>query len=276
MLTSGAGKVFVIGAMQANEDFRVHCLDGLDGHELWNTDSSSCDNLALGSDGLYLGCSGLTQVVKYDFTGKVVWSTRLRGPGISYMNPVDHQLQVLTSLDELIDLNTSDGKETVFSDNGIAIFHTSNVSYIKLHGLQAIDNITQTVLWQVELDDTLELDPVFLTDLILLRTGVVMGSIYGIDRASGVVLWRTGENIISNIAFSPTKSKVYALSQAGQLLAFDQDSGQQLVLAEFSSVPFILNGQELVGGYELGFDDSTQRLYVLLGDSRQLFAFQVR
>jgi outer membrane protein assembly factor BamB len=277
MLASGAGKVFFLGAMQqTNESFGIHCLDGLDGQELWKAVSGSCDNLVLGSDGLYVGCSGFTRVVKYDFNGEVIWATQLRGPGITYMYPVDHQLQVLTSLDELIDIDTSDGKDAVFSGNEIVIFHTPTVSYTGWDGLQAIDNDTEAVLWQVKLDDELDLAPVFLPDLIFLRTGVVMGSIYGIDRSTGGILWRTGDNIISNVASSSTRSKVYALSRDGQLLAIDQDGGQQLVLAEFSSVPFILNGEEIVGGYELAFDDSTQRLYVLLGDSRQLFAFQMK
>jgi hypothetical protein len=62
----------------------------------------------------------------------------------------------------------------------------------------------------------------------------------------------------------------------GKLLSIDRNSGQQIILAEFTSVPFVINGEQQVGGYEVAFDDSTQRLYVLLGDSRQLFAFQVR
>jgi DNA-binding beta-propeller fold protein YncE len=103
-----------------------------------------------------------------------------------------------------------------------------------------------------------------------------MGSLYAIDSASGAVLWKTDGNIISNIAYSSAKSMVYALSRNGQLLAIDQNSGQQLVLAEFSSVPFILNGEQIAGGYELAFDDSTQVLYVLLGDSRQIFTFHIR
>jgi len=38
----------------------------------------------------------------------------------------------------------------------------------------------------------------------------------------------------------------------------------------------VLNGEKRVGGYEIAFDDSTQMIYILLGDSRQLFAFKVK
>jgi outer membrane protein assembly factor BamB len=232
-------------------------------------------DLVLGSDGLYVGCSGNTYVVKYDLNGDKLWSTPLRGPGIRYMYLIDDQLQVSTSLDELVGLNTSDGKGTLLhSDDQIVIFSTLAVSYVDLNGLRAVDNNTKTVLWNTEWDGLFWLAPVFLADVILFRTGIEMGRIYGIDRASGATLWRTDENIISNIAYSPTKATVYALSRDGQLLAINPISGEQSILAEFSSVPFILDGE--VGGYELAFDDTTQLLYVLLGDSRQLFAFQIR
>ena len=277
-LSSDVGMACFIGAMQpVSETLGVHCLDGLTGQELWSIDSNPCMHLVLGSDGLYVGCSGNTYVVKYDLNGDKLWLTPLRGPGITFMYLVGDQLQVLTTLDELVGLNTSDGKGTLLhSDDQIAILSTPAVSYVDMNGLQAIDNNTKTVLWHIKLDGTLELDPVFPADMILLRTGVVMGRMYGIGRASGDILWRTDNNIISNIAYSPTKATAYVLSRDGKLLAITRDSGEQSILAEFSPVPFILNGEEIVGGYDLAFDDSTQILYELLGDSRQLFAFQMR
>ncbi|MCJ7432981.1 MAG: PQQ-like beta-propeller repeat protein, partial [Anaerolineales bacterium] len=213
--------------------------------------------------------------VKYDLNGDKLWSTPLRGPGIRYMYLVDDQLQVPTSLDELVGLNTSDGKLTLLhSDDQTVIFSTPAVSYVNLNGLRAVDNNTKTVLWQIELDDWFWLAPGFLADVIILRTGRDIGRIYGIDRASGTTLWKTDENIISNIACSPAKAAVYALARDGKLLAINPISGEQSILAEFASAPFILYGE--VGGYELAFDDTTQMLYVLLGDSRELFAFQVK
>jgi hypothetical protein len=70
---------------------------------------------------------------------------------------------------------------------------------------------------------------------------------------------------------------VYVISRDGQLLSIDNVGGKQTILAKFSSTPFILNGDvPYIGGYEIAFDDSTQMLYVLLGDSRQLFAFKMK
>ena len=64
------------------------------------------------------------------------------------------------------------------------------------------------------------------------------------------------------------------MTYEGNLLTVDQDSAQETRLAEFSHTPFILNGEQDVGGYELAYDDSLNMLFILLGDSRQLVAIQ--
>ncbi|MCJ7433262.1 MAG: PQQ-like beta-propeller repeat protein, partial [Anaerolineales bacterium] len=117
-LTASGGKVCYVGAMNPTyKNWGIHCLDSLNGQELWSVDSRSCMDLVLGLDGLYVGCSGNTYVVKYDLNGDKLWSTSLRGPGIRYMYLVDDQLQIPTSLDELVGLNTSDGKLTLLHSN---------------------------------------------------------------------------------------------------------------------------------------------------------------
>lgn len=66
------------------------------------------------------------------------------------------------------------------------------------------------------------------------------------------------------------------MTEDGYLLGIDKDNGTQIALAKFSNAPFVLDGKDQGGGYEIAFDESTQILFVLLGDSRQLFAFQLK
>jgi len=68
---------------------------------------------------------------------------------------------------------------------------------------------------------------------------------------------------------------LFALTQSGQLLKINTSNGEQSVLLSFSPQPFVLNGDSIVGGYEIGFDESNNILFILLGDSRQLFAFKI-
>jgi hypothetical protein len=64
------------------------------------------------------------------------------------------------------------------------------------------------------------------------------------------------------------------LTESGQLLRINCDDGEQLVILNFSPAPLIMNGDSIVGGYELALDESSNTLFVLLGDSRQLFAYK--
>ncbi|MFH2102597.1 MAG: PQQ-binding-like beta-propeller repeat protein [Chloroflexota bacterium] len=276
MLAAKSGVVCFIGAMNNNAPFSLICLNGHSGDFLWQKYSSSLGDILI-EDGVYVTRSGMAGVARYGLDGSLSWSRPIRGPGIIYMFFVDEQLQVFTALDKLISIDPHNG-ETLFEfSNGHAVFiYTQDRYYVEDNGLQVIDSRTNTILWHRDLDDTLTLAPLFLDDRIYLRTGRTMGSIYAIDRTSGEVLWKTDDNIISNMAYSPSDLLVFCLTRDGYLLAIDRDSGQEFVLGEFSSVPFIINGEDDVGGYELAFDDSTNMLFVLLGDSRQLFAFQMK
>ncbi len=101
-----------------------------------------------------------------------------------------------------------------------------------------------------------------------------MGSAYAVKSLTGDILWKTEDNIISNIAISPAKRLAYVLTRDGNLLGIDIDTGVITTLIEFSNGPFVLNGEDIVGGYELAYDQTTKSLFILLGDSRQLFAFR--
>ncbi len=116
----------------------------------------------------------------------------------------------------------------------------------------------------------------FTDDFIYLRTGRVDGSVYALNRLSGRTLWKTDNVIVSNIAISSIDHILYVLTRNGELWGVNTDTGESNTLIEFSNVPFKLYGESVTGGYELAYDDSLGNLYVLLGDSRQLFAFKKR
>jgi outer membrane protein assembly factor BamB len=116
--------------------------------------------------------------------------------------------------------------------------------------------------------------PLFTTTMVIVRTGQQSGSIFALSRKTGKLIWKIKDNIVSNVVYSPAKGIFYALTYNGELLAISETSGQVEIIANFSSVPFVLNGEGSVGSYQLAYDLNASVLFVSLGDSRQLFAFK--
>jgi outer membrane protein assembly factor BamB len=160
------------------------------------------------------------------------------------------------------------GREIFISTQEITI------SPILMNELQSEETATGKVIWRIGLDRQLRMAPLFTDDVIYLRLGGTMGSAYAIERSTGKILWKTNDIVVSNIALSEPGGMAYMLTRNGELWGVKKDTGEITTLIEFSNSPFILNGEDIVGGYELAYDQTTMSLFILLGDSRQLFAFK--
>jgi outer membrane protein assembly factor BamB len=279
MMVAGEGKVIFSGDMAAIVS-KIYCLDGQNGHVLWEKSYPwPATAIFAASDVIYVGNGGVPQVTKYDLsTGNVLWSQVLDGRGLTNLYIIGDEVQISTDpfIHTILDKVT--GKILQSTQDWIGgkdiYLITPEVTFIR--SIKAIKTSTGELIWShYDLDNELTLAPIFLDNMILLRTNRTMGSIYSLDRTSGAILWKSEENIVSSIAYSSNNSKIYALTIKGQLLSIDRDNGKYIVLAEFSSTPFIVSGEGQVGGYEVAFDDGNQMLYIYLGDSRQLFAFGV-
>lgn len=142
--------------------------------------------------------------------------------------------------------------------------------------MRAINTKTGELLWEAQLDHVLSMQPVFTENTIFLRSGNGIGSIYAIERSTGNILWKTDDTFISDIAFSDKNGLVYVINQNGEVWEINGSSGERKPIIEFTNTPFQYNGPEAnVGGYEIAYDNTEDILYVLLGDSTQLFAFKV-
>jgi hypothetical protein len=64
------------------------------------------------------------------------------------------------------------------------------------------------------------------------------------------------------------------LREDGELLAIDENSGKESVIAKFSPAPFVYSDGVNDCGYQLSYDEKEHILVVYTGDSRQLFAFR--
>jgi outer membrane protein assembly factor BamB len=114
--------------------------------------------------------------------------------------------------------------------------------------------------------------PLFTDDKIFVRN-FFSKTAYTLDRNTGTLLWEIPK-VLGNFAYSPNKQVVYALRENGDLLAIDENSGEESLIAEFSPGPFVYSDGVDDSGYQLSYDYQEHILVVYTGDSRQLFAFK--
>jgi outer membrane protein assembly factor BamB len=125
--------------------------------------------------------------------------------------------------------------------------------------------------WQTRFDTPYFLLPIFTDTAIYVRTGAQIGALYAIDKATGAIRWQTEANVISNI--SASNDMVFFLTKDGSLNGVDAKTGKRNVFAQFSSPS--LPPAAWARGYEVAFDPVSGQVFALLGDSTQLFAFNV-
>ena len=118
--------------------------------------------------------------------------------------------------------------------------------------------------------------PVYYNHYFYSREGKNYGYAFAIDLDNSTVLWKTDDNVISNISVTP--SYAYTLTEDGELLEIELMTGQQRVIVEFDAVPFNLTTTPSGGyvySYYVAAGSDERIIYVLLGDSAQLYAFQL-
>jgi outer membrane protein assembly factor BamB len=124
--------------------------------------------------------------------------------------------------------------------------------------------------WRAILSGGIYETPAITNSTIYVRSGEAVGRVYALERSSGEVTWSTAENIRSNLAH--TSQGLYVLTDRGELQLLDPLSGQPTTLLQFhpQELPVGLDN----GGYYLAASEETGTLYVYLGATYQLMAFQ--
>ena len=282
-MVASAGKVLFVGSISNDHEDRLICLDGSSGKVSWERVDPRYEErgrlrvISATHGEFYAGYSGVPSVKKLELsTGDVLWSQSLSGRGFVYLFVIGNEIQISTTPEWFSKLYAESGV-VIENVQGREIYISTpriTISPILMNELQAEETATGKLIWRVRLDHQLRMAPLFTEDLIYLRSGRTMGSLYAVQLSTGNILWKTDNIVISNITISPSKKLAYVLTRDGKLLGIDMDSGVITTLIEFSNGPFTLNGEDIVGGYELAYDPTTRYLFILLGDSRQLFAFK--
>ena len=242
---------------------------------MWKVKSGIHSALEVTPDGIFVIYSSSAGVKKYErSTGNVEWSKVLRGSGCYFFYVVGDELQVSTNPTNLFVLDFYGNLIRKVNAGTTTFISTRDETFIRLAGLISTRTDTGEIKWEFrEMDDLAYVMPLFTEDKIFVRTGLQLGSVYALDRKSGDLLWETS-GIISNVVYSAPQHSIYALREDGNLVAFDEETGNEQVIASFTSVPFNLIGDEGGGSYQVAYDEKEHILVVYTGDSNQLFAFQ--
>ncbi len=276
MMSASSGLVCVLGDLIYPPQNEFTCLNSADGTMAWQKPMKVPTGILMDSNGIYVSYGGITGISKFDHTGKLNWNLSLIEDLVKYIYLYNNQLELFLLPEKFMVLDNDNGSQISAVDGKRIIYSTGTERFVINYSLESRSLDLKDLNWQLDISsNNIRLAPLFTDNLILIRTGRVIGTLLAVDRATGQIHWKTENAIVSNIVYWPTKSTLFALTKSGELLKINIDNGEQSVLLSFSPRPFVLNGDAIVGGYELALDESNNILFILLGDSRQLFAFKL-
>ena len=247
------GNVFFLGSTQPTERGGLIALQGYDGKILWQKLDSFRD-ISANSEALYVGGQSWIFALTLE-SGDEIWSTKL--PGLR------NNVMYLYAVDDIL--------YTAGSNSGE---HLKNVKTGEIYDVsQPFRSLPPGILAAYL--------PTITKDKIFYGAGkdaFSSGSAWQ-RQPYYDLLWKTEEeNVISNIAASDKVA--YFLTYNDELLMLDVNTGERLGIIHFEpSINFFENFEVSWSsqhrGYHLAVDDKNNLLYVILGDSNQMFAFQI-
>lgn len=243
-MVATADTVIIVGKTTSVGGDEVIALDGNHGQDIrWRTAGPNPLQLisdVYASDSvIYVGTGGSSILGAYDVqTGKSLWQTRLRGDrGVRNLYGTDDYIFVKTSESyNLLEPSTGEVLESVLSD---------------LHRLPSIDTIKDAYFSNDVFSQGISID-----------WNRQLNDVWATDCETDQDLW-TKPHVSGNVA--ATDDAVYLLRDSGKLQVLDPRTGLEVASVRFDSP---------TSGH-VAIDADAGRLYVLLEDSHQLFAFEI-
>ncbi len=231
-------KLIVLGSDDIHQQkSSVIAFDANTGHILWRV---AYDGMVITSTGTNIIVGGVGKVMALDgASGKILWETGV-------------QANVTT---------------IVVEDNLLYVVGAASSHYYVL------DAVNGDILSEIGGDYPASQEFI-LGNIVYKTTGE--GDVVAKDRSNGEELWRNHANGISNLA--TTSSSVYILSRDGNLQKLNPMAGFAENFIRFIPSPFFIYSGEDRGfeyPYYIAVDTRSNFLFVYLGDSSQLFAFNL-
>ena len=274
MIVGIPGRIF-LGTQDPNYGpSNVTALDSLTGNTLWQQRVSLPVSILTGDNNFYVGEDD--DIISYNSgTGQVMHELTLPNIGPFYrMYFSEENIFALTGTSRYVIYNVSSGS-TNLSQPYIAsapYIMQSGVLYLgNIEGLQAQDTSTKQILWTYKPnfnEPSSKMKPLFTRDHVITLT--TLGSIYAINKKTGVLNWKIGANAIGNVASDGTN--LYFLASDGFLVVIDEATGIVIGRVAFSNGPFTIGD---TAGYNIWVDSQNKIVVASFGDSCQLIALKM-
>jgi outer membrane protein assembly factor BamB len=240
--------ILLVGSQDSNDIPKIFALDGNDGVLLWKFDDVGV--LADSADSVFIGSQTTVYSVDAE-TGVIKWQKKL--PGIGHITSMMYY-------ENLLFVNGSAYPFYVLDTDGKIISRYSQVEAFR-SAYSAVP-FYPTLPFGIVIDD----------DIQIVQTGDGLYSADIYDRNSSAELWQIDRNSISN--FIVYNDQILWITSDGAIKIADKYTGN--VVESFNVVPSVdffnpdINIQ--YSGYYLCGDNQSKNLYIILGDSRQIFA----
>lgn len=288
-LIEKAGYAYFLGSTSLNDYEALVKIDMENGAIIWKSNQNRSflnprpSTMASNDDLIYVGFSskskvsgenmkGASEIIAFRILdGEEVWKSKVGGA---------RNIATIISADSFVNVDGSysssfyafdplDGEILEIRDKleGYKLYAEDNIVYERhlTSDLKAVEQQSGEVLWVNDLPDYMRRPPVFIEDIILIRTGESLGDIIALEKSTGRTLWELG-NIVSNIATDG--SNVFVLTKDASLLRIDLESGDVQARLDLGSESL----KDIVNyGYYVVANKETIVIY--LGDSRELCAF---
>lgn len=271
-------KVFVVTGKDIEYGgSKILALDTLSGNVLWHRDVILPSGIITSNSQLYMGLDDKIEVMD-PHTGNSVKVIEVPKVGSIYnIFATEHNLYASTKSGRWLNYNIDDGTYNLSEPflPYVPFLVENKILYFSEAGIyKARDTETQSILWEYPLNETVHVHPL-ITDTMIIILGQ-SGSIYGLDKIIGNLLWKVDADAISNVAVDGTQ--IYFLTTDGYLKVLDMNNGQEIAKLEFAPASFEPNSSpsgNIIGAYNLWVDSQRDVVVVSFGDSCQLIALKV-
>ena len=276
-MVAATDHVVVQAARGRNEAEALVAIMIATGDIAWTYGEGVMGGMAAAESTIYVGTIGVASVHAIDsYTGNLEWSEPIPGgQSVSNLVALSGTLSAFTNDGVFASLRAADGQLIKTMDSVNTVFVADPqlvlVQQPRLNSLSRLDPESGGVVWETSFEDEVTEEPVLSGDMAFVRTGVLVGRVYAVSLDTGEPVWATDRNVISNAAL--VDGIVFYLTDEAELLGISSASGQPVVSASFSPSNLTLNtSNSPVGAYLVA--GSQKRVFVLLGDSDQLFGFK--
>lgn len=250
-------KLFIIGSASDKELPRLIALDVYTGDIIWQYGDANMNVLAMSETILFVGQVGQVVALNPD-NGTDVWSTSL---------PLTRIVTKLLVRDNMLYVDTVSGNHFVLDAETGKILN--KIVY-------TVDNAPNPdiPIWS---DQNMDLEFVGNIMYFQKQAGYLdyRGEIIALDEFSRNQIWSSGP-LSAVTRISASSLGIFVLDLDGKLLRFNPTNGAEDQLIQFVPAPVLRHEDGWVYGYHVAVNSDNQLLFVYLGDSTQLFAFQIQ